>query len=60
MISRYLNLLIGETLSFSAKIFAEIFLVIFYNIINLNNNKRGYKLNISTNNKSSKLIIASA
>ena len=47
-------------LDFFVEIFAEIFFVVRYNNVNLNNNKERCELNISTNDKCSKLIIISA
>ena len=58
-IFRYFSSLASETFNFFAEIFAEIFFVVRYNIINLNDNKKKYNLNVSTNDKCSKLIIAS-
>ena len=58
-IFRYFNASISEILDFSVKIFAETFFVIRYNNVNLNDNKEKRELDISTNDKCSKLVIVS-
>ena len=59
-ISRYSNSSASETLNFFVEIFAEIFFVIRYNIVNLNDNKKKRELDISINEKNFELVIASA
>ena len=59
IIFRYFSLLVSEMLDFFVEIFAKISFVIRYNNINLNDNKERRKLNVSINDKCSKLVIVS-
>ena len=59
-ISRLFNLSARKMLIFFVKMLAEVFFVVRLNIVNLNNDKKKYKLDILTNSDDSKLVIASA
>ena len=59
-ILRYSSLLASEILNFFTNIFAKIFFVVRYSIVNLNDDKRKCKLDVLIDDKCFELVIISA